>query len=76
MFRNLWAIIDSTPIAVRMQLARTYLIAVLLYGCEIFANCDSHDKRKLNLAYKNIARYVFLKGSRDDISHLANRYLV
>ena len=66
---NLWAMIDSTPFAIRMQLVEIYLIPVLFYGCEIFANCDSHD-RKLNMAYNNIARYIFLKGHRDHISHL------
>ena len=71
MLRNLWTVIDSTPFAIRKQLDKTYLIPVLLYGCEIFANCDSHDNRKLNLAYNNVARYVFLKARREHISHLA-----
>ena len=58
MLRNLWAVIDSTP----------YLIPVLLYGSEIFANCDTDDRLKLNLTYNHIARYVFIKGHRDHIS--------
>ena len=69
--RNLWAFIDSTPFSNRMQIAKTYLIPVLLYGCEIFANSDNHGKRKLNLVYNNIARYVFLKSCRDLISYSA-----
>ena len=39
-----------------MQLAETFLIPDLLHGSKIFANCD--DRRKLNLVYNNIARYV------------------
>ena len=46
---------------------------MLLYGCEFFANCNSHDNRKLNLAYNNIVRYVFLKGRRDHISNSAHQ---
>ena len=69
MLRNLCAVIDSTTFAIRMQLAKTFLIPVLLYGSEIFANCDTDDRRKLNVAYSNIKRYVFIKGRRDHISH-------
>ena len=69
--QNLWTVIDSILFSIRMQLAKTYLIPVLLYGCEISVNCDSHDKWKLNLAYNNIARYVFLKGRQNHISHSA-----
>ena len=71
MFRNLWAVIDS----IRMQLAKTFLIPVILYGSEIFANCDTDDRRKLNLAYNNIARYVFIKERRDHISQFSYGYL-
>ena len=37
MLRNLWIVIDSTPLVIRMELAETYLITVLLYEREIFA---------------------------------------
>ena len=73
MLRNLWAITDSTPFTIRMQLAKTFLIPVLLYESEIFANCDTDDKRKLNLAYNNIARYVFINGRRGHISQFSYR---
>ena len=65
MLRNLWTIIDSTPFAIRMQIAKTYLIPALLYGYEIFENCVSQ------LVHNNIARYDFLKRRRDHISHSA-----
>ena len=68
MLRNLWAVVDSTPFVIRMQLAKTFLIPVLLYGFEIFANCDTDDRLKLNLAYNNIARYVFIKRWQDNTS--------
>ena len=54
MLRNLWAVIDSTPIAKRRILDETFLISVLLYEFEIFASCDADDKRTLYLAYNNI----------------------
>ena len=71
MLRNLWAVINSTSFAICMQLSKTYLIRVLLYGCEIFANCDSHDNRELDLAYNKLAWYIFLKGRRFHISNAA-----
>ena len=51
-----------------MLVAKCYLIPVLLYGCEIYANCDANDLRKLKVAYNNIARYIFNRGIRDSIS--------
>ena len=35
MLRNLWVDIDSTPFAIRMQLAKNCLIPVLLHGCKL-----------------------------------------
>ena len=65
----MWTVIDSTPFAIGMQLAKTYLIPVILYESEIIVNCDTNDRWKLNLAYNNMARYVFIKGRRDHISY-------
>ena len=64
MFRKLRAVINSTPFAIRMQLAKTFLIPILLYESEIFANCDTDDTDGVNsnLAYNNIGRYVFITG--------------
>ena len=47
---------------------RTYLFIRI-----IFANCDADDRRKFNLAYNKIARYVFIKGRRDHISQFSYR---
>ena len=51
-----------------MLLAITYLISGPLYGCEIYANCDANDLRKLKVAYNIIAKYIFNRGVRDSIS--------
>ena len=76
MLRNLFTTVtDSTHFVISMQLARTYLIPVLLYECEIFVNCDCNDNRKLNLAFNNIAKYVFQKRLCDYISQLAYQIL-
>ena len=66
-----WAVKCSTHFQTRMLLAKTYLIPVLLYGCEIYANCDANDLRKLKVAYNNIARYIFNRGIRDSISEFS-----
>lgn len=68
MLRNLWTVQESTPFEIRMLLAKSYLIPVLLYGCEIYSCCDSADFNKLNVAYNNIARYIYRKPSRAHIS--------
>lgn len=68
MLRNLWAVQTSTPLQIRMLLAKTYLIPTLLYGCEIFQYCNNADLKKLNVTYNNIARYVFKKKRYDRIS--------
>ena len=47
-----------------MQLAKTYLIPVLLNGSEIFGNCITNNRRKL---------YIFLKERRDHVSQLSYR---
>lgn len=59
MLRNLWMTQYYTPFEIRMLLAKTYLIPTLMYGCELFASCDSASKKKLNVTFNNIARYVF-----------------
>ena len=50
----LWTTQYFTPIKIRMLLAKQYLIPTLLYGCELFSNCDFLYKRKLNVTYNNI----------------------
>lgn len=59
MLRTLWQSQYCTPINLRILLAKTYLIPILLYGCELFGNCDRNSKDKLNMVFKNIIRYVF-----------------
>lgn len=68
MLRNLWAVQSCTPLHIRMLLAKTYLVPVLLYGCEIYGNCYSLDFAKLKTAFNNIARYIFQKRYSDRIS--------
>ena len=47
-----------------MQLAKTYLLPVVLNGSEIFGNCVTNDRRKL---------YIFIKERRDHVSQLSYR---
>ena len=53
-----------------MLLAKSYLIPVLLYGCEIYGNYDANDLWKLKVAYtsNNNNGYIFNRGVRDSIS--------
>ena len=56
------------PLRCRILIAKTYLIPCILYECELFGNCDSSSKRKLNVLFSNIARYVPNLGRYDHIS--------
>ena len=42
-----------------MLLGKTYLMPKLLYGCKIFAYCDSASKTRLTVACNAILRYVY-----------------
>lgn len=57
--RSLWATQSFTPLNVRLLLAKTYIVPGLLYGCELFANCDSTSKHRLDVIYNNVVRYVY-----------------
>lgn len=69
--RTLWATQSFTPLKVRFLLAKAYLMPSLLYGCELFSNCDSTSKRKLNGLFNNVARYVYGLRKYDRISDYA-----
>lgn len=57
--RTLWVSHSFTPIKTRTLLAKTLAVPLLTYGCEIFSNCSYASKRKLNVAFNSIVRYVF-----------------
>ena len=44
-----------------------------IYACELFANCDSVSKNKLNVLYNNIARYIFNRKRFSSISDYSKR---
>lgn len=59
MLRTLWPTQYCTPIKIRLLLAKTYLIPILTYACEVFASCDENSKSRLKVTYNSIARYVY-----------------
>lgn len=71
--RILWSSQPFTPQNIRILIAKTYLMPSLFYACEIFSNCDSVSRRKLNTVFNNICRYVYSIKKRDHISHIAVR---
>lgn len=70
--RSLWSTQYFTPLKIRTILAKSYLIPGLIYGCELFANCDSASKRKLNVLYNNIIRYVYGLRKYDHVSNFSS----
>jgi len=71
MLRCLWPTQYFTPIKIRLLIAKSYLIPILLYGCEVIANADSAHAQKLNVAYNNIARYVYGLTRNEHVSEKA-----
>ncbi|XP_075157761.1 uncharacterized protein LOC142231028 [Haematobia irritans] len=70
--RALWFSHSYTPLNIRILLAKTLLVPGLIYGCELFANCDSGSLRRLNVAFNSIIRYVYGLNRRQRVAHLAN----
>lgn len=68
MLRTLWQTHYCTPIKIRILLAKSYLIPILLYGCELFSSCDTNSKKKLNVMFNNITRYVYGLSRRRSVS--------
>ena len=71
--RSLWSTQHLIPAKIRMMIAKTYLVPTLLYGIEVFGNCDYESYQKLAVAFNNIARYVFAKRRSDHISSYADQ---
>lgn len=69
--RNLWISQYYTPIHVRMLLAKTYLLPTFLYGCELFASCDSICQNKLKVMFNNVARYIYGRTRFSSISQFS-----
>lgn len=66
--RTLWSVQYFTPLRVRVLLAKAYLVPSLTYGCELFSQSDSISRKKLEVLYNNIIRYVYGLGKREHIS--------
>lgn len=69
--RTLWTAQQFTPVNTRVILARSLVIPVLVYGCEIFLNCDAVSKRKLRVAFNSTIRYIYGLRRYDHVSHLS-----
>lgn len=67
--RAFWSTQSFTPQRIRLLLAKTYIMPSLLYGCEVFSSCDSLSKRRLNIIFNNVCRYVYGIGRYDHISN-------
>lgn len=44
---------------IRVRLAKTFLMSLLLYGWELFTSCDAKSMSRLSVAYNAILRYVY-----------------
>lgn len=73
MLRTLWQTQHCTPLKIRALLAKTYLVPILIYGCELFASCDTRSRRKLNVMFNNIVRYVYGLKKYDRVSQFASQ---
>lgn len=73
MLRVLWKTQYFTPVGIRLLLAKTYILPILLYGCEIFSSCDRLSYNKLEKAYNAILRYVFGLKKYDHITPFSKK---
>lgn len=71
--RTLWNTQHLIPMKVRLLIAKTYLLPTLLYGAEVFGNCDFASYQKLKVGFNNIARYVFAIRRSEHITSSANK---
>lgn len=70
--RMLWVSQSYTPIKTRAMLAKSLILPILVYGCEIFSSCNYACKRKLNVVFNNIIRYIFGLRRYDRVSNFSN----
>lgn len=68
MLRNLYLTKDFLPLKIKQTIAKMYLTPVLFYGIEVFSDCSSASQRKLQVAFNNIARYIYNRRRTDHIS--------
>ena len=59
MLRNLWMSQNFITTNIRMQLAKTYLLPTLMYGCELFASCSAVSRCRLYVTYNATAQHIF-----------------
>ena len=71
MLRSLYNLQYCTPIKIRVLLVKSYIMPVLLYGCELFSNADGLCKRKLCVAFNNVVRYVYGLKRYDHVSQFS-----
>lgn len=69
--RMLWATHHFIPSFTRKMLAKTLVVPMLIYGCEIYCDGDAVSKRKLNVAFNNTVRYIYGLRRYDHISGYA-----
>lgn len=66
--RVLWATQHFLSIKTKTLLAKSLLLPILLYGCEVYCNTDCNTKRKLNVIFNNITRYIYNLRRYDHVS--------
>lgn len=73
--RNLSMSQHFTPVNTKLMLVRSLLIPTITYGCEIFHCYNANTKRKLNVAFNNVTRYVYGLRRYDHVSTYAKNIL-
>lgn len=57
-----------TPQNIRLRLAKTLIIPLITYGCQIFCSHSSESRRNLTVAFNNVVRYVYNLKRFDHVS--------
>lgn len=73
--RNLSMSQCFTPLHTRLMLVRALLTPIFTYACEIFCCSSAFIRRKLNVAFNNITRYVYGLRRFDHVSEYTKNIL-
>lgn len=64
-----------TPQHIRLSIAKSIIMPILFYGCEIFCSLNYETKRNLTVAFNNVVRYIYNLKRYDHISNFSKNIL-
>ena len=66
---------DFLSIDVKLKLVKSYIVPIILYGCELFSNMTSDSHKRLKVAFNSCTRFIFGKKRHERISQYSKQVL-